>query len=132
MQSQSIGTGVRFRAMINGVHSILYAQDVEKVRAFFSDVLMLKHVDVGHGWLVYALPPAELGVHPAEDADGFRCEMYLMCDDIAQAVTELKAKDVECSEIMDRGWGLMSMIKVPGGGQLGVYQPRHLTAINRL
>lgn len=111
--------------MINGVHSILYAHDAEKVRDFFRDVLEIKHIDAGHGWLIFALPPSELGIHPAEAGEEFRCEMYLMCDNIQQTLSELRAKNVECGDIVDQRWGLLSTITIPGGGRLGIYQPRH-------
>lgn len=114
--------------MINGVHALIYAKDAERVRAFFRDILGFPSVDAGGGWLIFALPPAELGIHPAEGAahDTF----YLMCDDIATTVKELKSKGVEVARpVEDVRWGLVTAIKIPGGAELGVYQPKHLTAL---
>lgn len=115
--------------MINGIHAILYSSDAERARAFFRDVLGLQSVDAGHGWLIFALPPAELGIHPQEGS-GAHHELYLMCDDIHGEVEKLKAKGVELAdEIKDQGWGLVAHLVIPGGGKLGLYQPRHPTAI---
>ncbi len=115
--------------MINGAHVILYTKEAEATRAFFRDVLGLPSVDAGHGWKIFALPPAELGIHP--DEDGGRHQLYLMCDDINQTVAELKAKGVEFTgPVSDRGWGLLASLSLPGGGgELGLYQPKHPTAI---
>lgn len=114
--------------MINGAHVLLYAEDAERARAFFRDVLGFVSVDAGHGWLIFALPPAELGIHPAEGA--VHHQLYLMCDDVAATVEELSAKGVEFAhEIRDEGWGLVTALRVPGGGELGLYQPRHPTAL---
>src|SRR5208282_6753195 len=96
----------------------------DKVRAFFRDVLGLAAVDAGGGWLIFALPPAELAVHPT-DGDG-RHELYLMCDDIHATLTELRGKGVEVArEVSDQGWGLMAAIRLPDGSEFGVYEPRH-------
>lgn len=114
--------------MITGVHAIIFTRDAEGVRAFFRDVLELPSVDAGGGWLIFALPPAELAAHPAEE-DG-RHELYLMCDDIRATVAELKAKGVEVSdEISDEGFGMMSSLVLPGGGELALYEPRHATPL---
>lgn len=113
--------------MINAVHAVIYTRDADAVRAFFRDVLGLASVDAGHGWLIFALPPAELGIHPTNSAseDG-RHMLYLMCDDIVATVEELKGKGVEFSEaIQDAGWGLLSAMRIPGGGELHLYQPKH-------
>jgi predicted enzyme related to lactoylglutathione lyase len=110
--------------MITGVHAIVYAEDAEATRAFLRDVLELKSVDAGGGWLIFALPPAEIAAHPA--ATGGRHELYLMCEEIESTVAELKAKGVEfVRDITDEGFGLMTALKVPGGGELGLYEPRH-------
>ena len=110
--------------MITGVHAIVFAQDAEATRAFLRDTLELKSVDAGGGWLIFALPPAEIAAHPA--AESGRHELYLMCDDIESTVAELKAKGVEFArDITDEGFGLMTALKVPGGGELGLYEPRH-------
>jgi hypothetical protein len=109
--------------MIIGAHSIIYSKDPEADRAFLRDVLKLPHVDVGDGWLIFGLPPAEVAVHPSEKNNIH--EFYLMCDDIEAFVTEMRAKKIQCGAIQNQGWGLLTEIKLPGGGKLGVYQPRH-------
>jgi hypothetical protein len=110
--------------MITGVHAIVFSQDAEAVRAFLRDVLDLPNVDAGGGWLIFALPPAEIAAHPA--AESGRHELYLMCDDIHATVAELEAKGVEFARgVSDEGFGLLTAIKVPGGGELGLYEPRH-------
>ena len=111
--------------MITGVHGIIFSQDAEGVRDFFRDVLGFPSVDAGGGWLIFALPPAELGVHPGE---AYQHELYLMCDDIDATVKELADKGVQCGPVSDQGWGLLTSITLPGGSQLGLYQPRHPTA----
>src|SRR6516165_7861108 len=112
--------------MIIGAHSIIYAEDAERVRAFIRDVLGFPFVDVHEGWLIFKLPRGELGIHPTDPGDSGRHELYLMCDDIEQTVKELKAKGVEFSDdITDAGFGRRATLKVPGGGELGLYQPRH-------
>jgi len=114
--------------MITGAHAVIFTQDAEAARAFFRDVLEFPHVDAGGGWLIFALPPAEIAAHPT-DGDS-RHELYLMCDDI-QAVTErLEAKGVALAQpIQDAGFGLESAIQVPAGAEIGPYQPRHPLAI---
>jgi catechol 2,3-dioxygenase-like lactoylglutathione lyase family enzyme len=110
--------------MINAVHSILFARDPEAARAFFRDVLELESVDAGGGWLIFALPPAELAVHPAEE--GGRHELYLMTDDLDRALARLRERSVTVtSEPSDQGWGVLAAIDVPGFGPLGLYEPRH-------
>jgi predicted enzyme related to lactoylglutathione lyase len=114
--------------MINGVHALIYTEEAEKVRDFFRDVLAFPAVDAGHGWLIFALPPAELGIHPAEKQASH--ELYLMCDDIQATVNELKTKGVKvAAEITDAGWGLLTSFEIPGGSKLQLYQPKHPTAI---
>ncbi len=109
--------------MITGAHTIIFAADPEKVRAFFSDILGLPSVDAGGGWRIFALPPAEMAPHPSDDQ---RHEMYLMCDDIRTTVDELKAKGVEFTRpVIDAGWGLLTAFEVPGGGELALYEPKH-------
>ena len=109
--------------MINGVHAIIFSDDAEGVRAFFRDVLELPSVDAGGGWLIFALPPAELAAHP--DGGESRHELYLMCDDIGTDDDEL-AKGVEFTrEISDAGFGLMTALRLPDGGELAIYEPRH-------
>lgn len=109
--------------MINGAHSIIYSKDPEADKAFFRDVLALPNVDVGDGWLIFGLPPAEVAVHPSETND--RQELYLMCDDIEALRAELSGRGVGSSRIDDQGWGLLIRVELPGGGKIGVYQPRH-------
>lgn len=114
--------------MINGIHALIYTKEAEKVRAIFKDVLKLPSVNVGHGWLIFALPPAELGIHPTEE--GAQHEFYLMCDDIDSTIAELKSKGVEfAGAITEAGFGRMTRIRMPGGGELGLYQPKHPTAL---
>ena len=109
--------------MITGLHAIVFSPDAEKVRAFFADVLDLPSVDAGGGWLIFAMPPAELAVHPA---DGDRHELYLMCGDIHETLAGLRAKGVEVArEVSDRGWGLLAAIRLPDGAEFGIYQPKH-------
>jgi catechol 2,3-dioxygenase-like lactoylglutathione lyase family enzyme len=109
--------------MLNGAHAILYSRDADKDRAFLRDVLGLSGVDVGHGWLIFGLPPAEVAVHPGEANDEH--ELYLMCDDVERFVAEMVEKGVSCSPIQAMGWGMLTQVQLPGGGRLGVYQPRH-------
>ena len=112
--------------MINGVHGIIFSEDAEALRAFLADVLGFSSVDAGGGWLIFALPPAELAAHPADE--GGRHELYLMCDDIEKTIEELEAKGVEFSgPVSDQGFGRLTAIKLPGGGELGLYQPKHPT-----
>jgi len=109
--------------MITGAHSIIYSKNSEADRDFLRDVLQLPHVDVGRGWLIFGLPPAEVAVHPSEENN--QHEFYLMCDDIEAFVAQMKEKNVACGPVQDMGWGLLSQLTLPGGGNLGVYQPRH-------
>jgi catechol 2,3-dioxygenase-like lactoylglutathione lyase family enzyme len=109
--------------MINAVHSILFARDADAARAFFADVLGLESVDAGGGWLIFALPPAELAIHPADDASH---ELYLMTDDLDGTLGALRSRGVEVvDEPSDQGWGVLARISVPGFGSMGVYEPRH-------
>jgi catechol 2,3-dioxygenase-like lactoylglutathione lyase family enzyme len=110
--------------VITGVHAIVFSPAAEKVRAFFADVLGMSSVDAGGGWLIFALPPAELAVHPADGTD--RHELYLMCDNMEDTLAELRAKGVEVArEVSDQGWGLLAALRLPDGGELPIYQPRH-------
>ena len=113
--------------MITGVHALIYTKDAEGVRAFFRNVLKFHSVDAGHGWLIFALPPAELGIHPTEESGHH--ELYLMCDDVKATVEELKSKGVEFTQpIKEAGFGLVTSLKIPGG-ELGLYEPKHPTAL---
>ncbi|MEO8431517.1 MAG: extradiol dioxygenase [Acidobacteriota bacterium] len=109
--------------MITGAHAIVYSRNAEKDRAFLRDVLGFSGVDVGGGWLIFGLPPAEIAVHPSDDNDEH--ELYLMCDDVQGFVAEMSKKKVACGAVEDLGWGLLTHLTLPGGGKLGVYQPRH-------
>ena len=110
--------------MITGVHAIVFSPEAEQVRAFFLDVLGLSSVDAGGGWLIFALPPAELAVHPADGAS--RHELYLMCDDIHAALADLRDKGVEVArDVADQGWGLLAAIRLPDGSEFPIYEPRH-------
>jgi catechol 2,3-dioxygenase-like lactoylglutathione lyase family enzyme len=113
---------------ITGLHAILYSTQDEKTRAFFKDVLNLPWVDAGHGWLIFKAPPAEIAVHP--DEEGGRHELYLMCDDIEATITDLKAKGVPTAPVSEQRWGRLTSITLPGGEQLGLYEPKHPKAID--
>jgi len=110
--------------VITGAHAIIYSRDADGVRAFLEDVLELPSVDAGGGWLIFALPPAEVAAHPTEGAGA--CELYLMCDDIGSTVDELAAKGVSFTRpIAEERWGSVTAIALPGGGELGLYEPKH-------
>src|ERR1700688_2639039 len=109
--------------MISGAHMIIYSADAEADRAFFRDVLGFPSVDAGRGWLIFALPTAEAAFHPAEGSD--RHELYLMCDDLKAEMAALSAKGVECLDALEERWGSITKIRLPGGGQIGLYQPKH-------
>lgn len=121
--------------MITGTHTIIYAQDADTARAFIRDVLGLRYVDAHGGWLIFKLPPAELGIHPTDQGDpdtgvpsGFH-EIYLMCDDVEATVADLESKGVEfTSGVEDAGFGLLTRFRIPGGGEIGLYEPKHTTA----
>lgn len=110
-------------AMIVGAHSIIYSKNPEADRAFLRDVLRLPHVDAGDGWLIFGLPPAEVAVHPSEKNDVH--EFYLMCKDVNALVAAMGKRNVSCAAVQNQGWGLLTQVTLPGGGKLGVYQPRH-------
>ena len=110
--------------MITGAHVVLYSTDPDADRAFLRDVLRLPNVDVGGGWLIFALPPAELAVHPADGES--RHQLYLMCDDIGATLADLRARGVEVAqEVSDQRWGLVAAIRLPDGTEFPIYQPRH-------
>jgi catechol 2,3-dioxygenase-like lactoylglutathione lyase family enzyme len=110
-------------ARITGAHAVIYSTDADADRAFFRDVLGFEHADAGGGWLIFRLPPAELAVHPANDNDAH--ELYLMCDDVRAMVAELETRGVRCTPVEQQSWGSLTRISLPGGGTLGVYEPRH-------
>lgn len=109
--------------MIIGAHSIIYSKDAEADRAFLRDVLKLPNVDVGGGWLIFGLPPAEVAVHPAKKNGAH--EFWLMCEDVKAFVAAMKKHKIVCEKVADHGYGLVTQITLPGGGKLGVYQARH-------
>jgi hypothetical protein len=109
--------------MIIGAHSIIYSTNPVADRAFLRDVLKFPHVDVGEGWLVFGLPPSEVAVHPSEKNDVH--EFYLMCDDLESLIAEMRQLNIVCGEIQNQDWGLRTHLNLPGGGRLGIYEPRH-------
>ena len=109
--------------MLIGAHAILYSKNAEADRAFLQDVLRLPNVDVGGGWLIFALPASEVAVHPTDDEA--KHELYLMCGDISDFIEVMKQQGIECGPVMHERWGLLTQLQLPGGGQLGVYEPRH-------
>ncbi len=109
--------------MITGAHIIIYSMDPEADRAFFRDTLKFPHVDVGSGWLIFALPPSEVAMHPSHENG--RHEFYLMCDDVQRLAATLQEKGIACSPIHEEPWGSLIEMTLPGGGPLGVYQPKH-------
>ena len=115
--------------MITGAHVIVYSKDAEADRVFFRDVLKFNSVDAGHGWLIFALPPAEAAFHPSEQNGPH--ELYLMCDDVKSEIERLSAAGVVCSAVHEERWGRLTRIRLPGGCEVGLYQPRHPTAIGR-
>jgi hypothetical protein len=116
--------------MIIGAHAILYSTDADGTRGFLGEVLGLPSVDAGGGWLIFGLPPAEVAVHPTEGDS--QHELYLMCDDIETTIADLRSKGAEVNRpVTDQGWGLLTSLRLPGGVDLGLYQPRHPTALSR-
>jgi hypothetical protein len=109
--------------MLIGAHSILYSKKPEADRAFLRDVLKLPSVDVGEGWLIFGLPPSEVAVHPSRKNDVH--ELYFMVDDVRAFVTAMKKRKIACAPVVDQGYGVFTQIELPGGGKLGVYEPRH-------
>ena len=109
--------------MINGAHVIITSKKPEADRAFLREVLGLPYVDVGHDWLIFGLPPTEVAVHPSDKNDEH--ELYLMCDDDDALMRQMKEHDIDCAQVRDLGWGLLTQLRLPGGGKLGIYQPRH-------
>jgi catechol 2,3-dioxygenase-like lactoylglutathione lyase family enzyme len=112
--------------MISGAHVIVYTKDAEADRAFFRDVLGFKSVDAGHGWLIFALPPAEGAFHPGEEDVH---EIYFMCDDLKAEMAALEKKGVKCSKVHNERWGSITRMRLPGGGEIGLYQPKHPIAL---
>ncbi|HEX3913109.1 MAG TPA: VOC family protein [Steroidobacteraceae bacterium] len=114
--------------MINGAHVVLYSKDPDADRAFFSEVLGFASVDAGHGWLIFALPPAEAAFHPAQETAH---ELFFMCDDLPAELASLARKKVVCSEVQEARWGSIVKMRLPGGGHVSMYQPKHPTAIGK-
>lgn len=114
--------------MIVGAHVVVFSTDADADRAFLADELGFDHVDAGGGWLIFRLPPGELAVHPAESAGA---ELYLMCDDLATEMRTLAERGIHCSEVEEARWGSVTKIRLPGGGEVGLYQPRHATMVER-
>lgn len=123
--------------MINGAHVLMMSNDAEADRNFLRDVLGLKYVDVGHGWLIFGLPPAEVAVHPAEGEKRepgpgghqmLGAHLYLMCDDLKAEMARLKAKNVEFGKVSEERWGTVTTLRLPSGGEIGLYQPKHPVA----
>ena len=115
--------------MINGVHVVIYSKNPEVDRAFFRDILKFPCVDAGHGWLIFAMPPLEAAFHHSENNN--QHELYLMCDDIASTLKDLSAKKVRISEITEQRWGRLATLTLPGGGQVGIYEPNHPSPLRR-
>jgi catechol 2,3-dioxygenase-like lactoylglutathione lyase family enzyme len=111
--------------MISGAHVVVYSKNAEADRAFFRDILGFKSVDAGHGWLIFALPPAEAAFHPSEEDVH---ELYLMCDDLKTEMAALAKRGVHCSKVEEARWGSITSVRLPGGGSIGLYQPKHPTA----
>jgi hypothetical protein len=109
--------------MLIGAHSVIYSTNADADRVFLRDVLKLPNVEAGGGYLIFGLPPAEVAVHPSDKNDGH--ELYLMCDDVEALIAEMKQRDIGCAAVQDEGWGLLTRVTLPGGGALGIYQPRH-------
>lgn len=109
--------------MITGIHAVIYTRNADADRAFFRDVLGFSSVDAGDGWLIFAAPPSEVACHPAE-SNG-KQELYLMCDDVQAEITRFGKKGIRCGSASDEGWGLLTTVRLPGGGDLGLYEPRH-------
>jgi hypothetical protein len=113
--------------VINGAHVVIHSKNPEADRAFFRDVLRFASVDAGHGWLIFAMPPLEAAFHDSDHND--RHELYLMCDDIAATLKDLSSKKVPVSEINEQRWGRLASITLPGGGKIGIYQPKHASPL---
>ena len=113
--------------MISAAHVVVYTKDAEADRLFFRDVLGLRSVDAGHGWLIFALPPAEAAFHPSDENGGH--ELYFICDNLDAEIASLAEKGVECSNIQEARWGSITKMRLPGGGAVGLYQPKHPLAV---
>jgi len=112
--------------MIYGSHLILFSRDADADRAFLAEVFGFDHVDAGGGWMIFGLPPAEAAVHPAESSGS---ELYLMCDDLAAEMQSLERRGIRCSAVEEARWGSVTKVSLPGGGEVGIYQPRHAAMV---
>jgi len=113
--------------MISGAHVVIYSKNAEADRAFFRDVLGFESVDAGHGWLIFALPPAEAAFHPSDENSAN--ELYLMCEDLRAEMASLAKRGVKCSAVEEARWGSITKMRLPGGGDVRLYQPKHPTAL---
>ncbi|HLW85331.1 MAG TPA: hypothetical protein VKR60_08970 [Candidatus Sulfotelmatobacter sp.] len=113
--------------MINGSHVVIYSKNPEADRNFFRDVLQFPTVDAGGGWLIFTMPALEAAFHDSESND--KHELFLMCDDVVATLKELKAKKVKVSNVSEQRWGKLASVTLPGGGKLGIYQPKHPSAV---
>lgn len=109
--------------MINGAHIVIYTKDPEADRLFFRDVLKFSSVDAGNGWLIFAMPPLELAFHDSDEND--QHELYFMCDEISATLKELKSKTAKVSDVSEQSWGKLATLTLPGGGKIGIYEPKH-------
>ena len=113
--------------MIFGAHVVVYSKDATADRAFLQDTLGLKSIDAGHGWLIFALPPAEAAIHPSEEST--RQELYFLCNDLQAEIASLQKKGIHCTDVQEARWGSITKIPLPGGSEVGLYQPKHPLAI---
>jgi hypothetical protein len=109
--------------MIDGAHIIIYSKDAEADRVFLRDVVGFSGIDVGHGWFIFKLPPSEMAVHPSDEND--KHELFLMCSDLDGEIARLNRSGCACDPVSSQGWGRSTRLRLPGGGQLGLYEPRH-------
>lgn len=115
--------------MINGAHIVIYTKDADADRVFLRDVLQFPSVDAGHGWLIFAMPPCEAAFHDSEKND--QHELYLMCEDIAATLDDLQSKNVKVSGVNEQRWGKLATVTLPGGGKIGIYEPKHASPMKR-
>jgi hypothetical protein len=113
--------------MFSGAHVVIHSKDSEADRKFFRDVLKFGSVDAGHGWLIFELPPAEVAFHPAQENNVH--ELFFMCDDLKSTMEKLAKAQVKCGPVSEERWGHLTKITLPGGGQIGLYEPKHPTAV---
>jgi len=133
----TLGSRAKLSRMITGLHVLLYSRNAEADRAFFRDILGFRAIDVGGGWLIFRTPPAEMAVHPIDgdftqshfDQPMSSAILYLMCDDLRATIKSLAAKNVKCTEVETQAWGIRTTIPLPSGGEIGLYQPTHQTAL---